>query len=44
MQCHSDLGAFRVSPHGPGFDARRAWERSPTTCAACHVRSPFGGG
>jgi hypothetical protein len=44
MQCHSDLGAFRVSPHGPGFNARRAWERSPATCAACHVRRPFGEG
>jgi hypothetical protein len=43
MQCHSDLGAFRVSPHGPGFDAERALARSPRTCALCHVRSPLGG-
>jgi hypothetical protein len=44
VQCHSQLGAFKVNPHGPGFDARRAWERSPGICLACHVGSPFGGG
>ena len=44
LQCHSQLGAFRVNPHGPDFDARRAWERSPSTCLACHLQSPFGGG
>jgi hypothetical protein len=42
--CHSQLGAFKVNPHGPAFEARRAWERNPGICLACHVGSPFGGG
>jgi hypothetical protein len=36
-QCHGVLGAFKVSPHSVGFDAERAWARSPRTCLACHV-------
>lgn len=36
-QCHGVLGAFRVSPHSVGFDAERAWARSPRTCLACHT-------
>jgi hypothetical protein len=44
LQCHSTLGAFKVNPHGPGFDAGQAWEKNPRTCFACHVRTPFGGG
>lgn len=44
LQCHSTLGAFRVSPHRPGFDARRAWERNPGICLACHLENPLGGG
>ncbi len=44
LQCHSQTGAFRISPHAPGFDARRAWERNPVICTACHLRSPFGNG
>ncbi|MEQ9401374.1 MAG: cytochrome c3 family protein [Longimicrobiales bacterium] len=44
LQCHSQTGAFRVSPHRPGFDARRAWESNPVVCTACHLRSPFGEG
>lgn len=36
-QCHGVLGAFKVSPHSAGFDAERAWARSPRTCLACHV-------
>jgi hypothetical protein len=35
-QCHGVLGAFKVSPHSAGFDAERAWARSPRTCLACH--------
>lgn len=42
-QCHSVLGSFQVSPHGPDFDARRAWERNPRSCIACHVKNPIGG-
>lgn len=44
LQCHSQLGAFQVSPHGPDFDSRRAWERNPVVCRACHLSNPFGGG
>lgn len=44
LQCHSTLGAFRVSPHGSDFDARRAQERNAAICRACHVRDPLGGG
>jgi hypothetical protein len=40
MQCHSQLGAFRVSPHGRDFDARRAWQRNPSICFACHLDTP----
>ena len=43
-QCHGVLGAFKVSPHGPDFDAERAWSRSARTCLACHVRNPLNGG
>jgi len=44
VQCHGVLGAFRVSPHRPGFDAARAWADSPRTCFACHVGNPLEGG
>lgn len=40
LQCHSQLGAFRVNPHGRDFDARRAWNRNPAICFACHVSAP----
>ena len=43
LQCHSELGAFRVNPHGADFDARRAWERNAFVCRTCHVRNPLGG-
>lgn len=43
-QCHGVLGAFKVNPHSPGFDAQRAWERSPRTCYACHIKNPLIGG
>ena len=42
-QCHGVLGAFKVSPHSSDFDAKRAWERSPRTCFACHIKNPLGG-
>lgn len=44
LQCHSTLGAFQVSPHGPGFDARRAYDRNPQICFACHTSDPIRGG
>lgn len=44
MQCHSQGGSFRVSPHGPGFDAERAYDRNARVCSACHFGDPLGGG
>lgn len=44
MQCHSVLGAFKVSPHGPGFDARRAQQRNAAVCLVCHITDPLNGG
>jgi hypothetical protein len=44
LQCHSQIGAFQISPHGPNFDARRAQRRNPTICFACHVSDPLRGG
>ena len=41
MQCHSDLGSFRVSPHGPGFDAKRVQQRNARLCFACHLSDPL---
>lgn len=43
MQCHSQVGAFQVNPHGPNFDARRAYSRNPVICSACHVSDPING-
>jgi hypothetical protein len=43
LQCHSQLGAFRVSPHGPDFDARRAQKRNAAACQLCHLGNPLGG-
>jgi hypothetical protein len=42
LQCHSQLGAFQVSPHGPDFDAERAQARNPLICGACHLSDPLG--
>jgi predicted CXXCH cytochrome family protein len=44
LQCHSEIGAFKVSPHGPNFDARRAQRRNAVICFACHVSDPLSGG
>jgi predicted CXXCH cytochrome family protein len=43
MQCHSQLGSFQISPHGPNFDARRAYSRNPVICSACHIGDPLNG-
>ena len=43
LQCHSELGSFKVSPHGPDFDPERAHERNPAICLACHVDDPVAG-
>ncbi|CAN5616634.1 hypothetical protein BH23GEM9_BH23GEM9_33730 [soil metagenome] len=44
MQCHTEIGAFQISPHGPGFNARRAQQRNPIICFACHVTDPLANG
>ncbi len=44
LQCHSQLGAFKVSPHGPNFDAEQAHARNPLICRACHLSDPLIGG
>jgi predicted CXXCH cytochrome family protein len=44
MQCHTEIGAFQISPHGPNFDARRAQQRNPVICFACHVTDPLANG
>lgn len=41
LQCHSQLGAFGVNPHGPNFDAARVQKRNPLICFACHVSDPL---
>jgi hypothetical protein len=41
MQCHSGLGSFRVSPHGPGFDAARVQSKNARLCFACHLTDPL---
>ncbi len=41
LQCHSTLGAFKVSPHGSDFDADAAWKKNPAICFACHVNQPI---
>jgi hypothetical protein len=41
-QCHSQVGAFRVNPHGPDFDARRAQKRNAAACFLCHPSNPVG--
>ena len=41
LQCHSQLGAFGVNPHGSSFDAARAQRRNPLICFACHVSDPL---
>jgi hypothetical protein len=41
LQCHSTLGAFKVSPHTQDFDARQAQKRNPIICKACHIGDPI---
>lgn len=41
MQCHSSIGSFRISPHGPGFDAKRVQSRNQRLCFTCHLTDPI---
>lgn len=43
LQCHSTIGAFRINPHGPGFDPERAADRNREVCFACHRQDPLTG-
>lgn len=43
LQCHSETGAFQVSPHGADFDARRLFDKNPQICFACHISDPLDG-
>ena len=36
LTCHSALGARRINPHGPDFDANRLKKKNPQMCTACH--------
>ncbi len=40
MQCHSQSGR-NISPHGPGFDARRMWKANRLICLRCHFKDPL---
>lgn len=44
LQCHSELGAFQINPHGPDFDAEGVRSRNAQICRACHLSDPLGGG
>jgi hypothetical protein len=39
-RCHSTIGAWRISPHGSGFDGTRAQARNEFTCLQCHRSDP----
>ena len=41
LQCHSTIGAFRISPHGPGFDASKVQSKNARICFACHLSNPL---
>lgn len=41
MQCHSRAGR-NINPHGPGFDAERAWKANRLVCLRCHFKDPLG--
>lgn len=41
MQCHSRAGR-NINPHGPGFDAERAWKANRLICLRCHFKDPLG--
>lgn len=41
MQCHSQLGSFQISPHGPGFEPNRVQSKNARICSACHLGDPL---
>jgi hypothetical protein len=36
LPCHSAVGARRINPHGPGFDAERLRKKNIQMCTVCH--------
>ncbi|MEZ4414136.1 MAG: cytochrome c3 family protein [Gemmatimonadota bacterium] len=36
MRCHAAVGAWRINPHGPGFDPSKMGDANPSMCVACH--------
>lgn len=40
LRCHSAKSGWRVSPHGPDFDAERMGDANPVLCARCHYTTP----
>lgn len=44
LQCHAAIGAARINPHGPGFDAAKLRTKNAQMCAACHGANIPGGG
>ena len=40
-QCHSQVGAFQVNPHGKDFDAAAAHARNSRVCLVCHLSDPI---
>lgn len=40
LRCHSAKSGWRVSPHGPDFDAERMSDKNPVLCARCHFTTP----
>jgi c(7)-type cytochrome triheme protein len=40
LRCHSAKSGWRISPHGPGFDAEGLGDRSLVMCAQCHFADP----
>jgi hypothetical protein len=41
MQCHSNTGR-NINPHGPGFNAEKAYKANRLTCFRCHLKDPLG--
>jgi hypothetical protein len=39
LPCHSAVGARRINPHGPGFDAERLRRKNGQMCTVCHGAS-----
>lgn len=39
-RCHSSVGGWGISPHGPGFEAERAEDASRQGCVICHQTRP----